>query len=377
MFSANRPERASRAWSTRCRLDWTPTSWLGGRLRNRANSSSILRSAARCRSRAAHERRRRRPPVAPSDATRLPSSSSSRRRARARASVGTSGGRRPGPAPVRPTSNWATPACPASNWPAGIARPGARRRMDGCRVRTPGRIPTRTRARPAVPASDSAPRSRPTPRGWSSRASTVRRSRMTSSGVFTGPSQDEQLGGHPTRDRGEEVRCDRGPHRGPCRAEPGALLQRRLGRGHPGVLAGPLGPARDDQRRRTGSDSGEAAGQDIEPVPVPAVLAAVGDGEGAQHGRSRFELPRRVDGRGGGRLDDLLADPLTRTMADPGPQLVEPCGRQHRGHYRPLVRGRANRCDRHSLEVGHHVAQPRSRSAPPGLRATQGQLLVQ
>ena len=65
MFSADRPARASRAWSSRCRLDWTPDELGGGAV---AQPGQLLLDVAdqlpRCRSRAAPAPSRPRRPAA-------------------------------------------------------------------------------------------------------------------------------------------------------------------------------------------------------------------------------------------------------------------------------------------------------------------------
>ena len=119
--------------------------------------------------------------------------------------------------------------------------------------------------------SDSAPPSIPTAEGLVEPGQDRADEPDDQFGVLGGATEDEQLGGHPSGQWGRGSADHRGPHRRTGGAEPRALLERRLGRGHPGVLAGAVAPARDDQRVGIGTHPGQPAGQ--EPVAVvPAVV---------------------------------------------------------------------------------------------------------
>ena len=142
--------------------------------------------------------------------------------------------------------------------------------------------------------------------------------------------------------------------------EPGALLEGRLGRGHPGVLAGAVAPARDDQRVGAGADPGEPAGQDVgtrgrtRRRPCSSATAKVRrtTGRGTSDPSSvtvgivegsRISWPTQSPGRARIRSAQVVAR-VGRAAAGPPPGAGRPTGRTGQQHQ--------------VVEVGQHVAQP-------------------
>ncbi len=140
------------------------------------------------------------------------------------------------------------------------ARTGGPRSSRRRRARPSGRSRTPHPSADSRTWRDWAPPSSSEPSGWSRRASTVRMSRTTSSACSAlRPRVNSRAATRPGRAAGGS-----GTVTGPAAVAPGrqprALLERRFGGRHPGVLAGAVTPARDDQGVGVGTHPGEPTG---------------------------------------------------------------------------------------------------------------------